>query len=64
MTLFTKNSQFVDYTVQLLKDHPELKDVGRVTLWQSLMCVRLTLWDEDTKQLVSFRDARRRMALS
>ena len=49
---------------QVLKDHPELREVGRVTLWQSLMCVRLTLWDEDTKQLVSFRDARRRMALS
>ncbi len=45
---------------QVLKDHPELKEVGRVTLWQSLMCVRLTLWDEESKQLVSFREARRR----
>ncbi|HUR43790.1 MAG TPA: fatty acid desaturase [Aestuariivirga sp.] len=48
---------------QVLKDHPELEDVGRVTLWQSFMCVRLTLWDEATRQLISFREARRRMAL-
>jgi omega-6 fatty acid desaturase (delta-12 desaturase) len=46
---------------QVLKDHPELRGVGRVTLWQSLACVRLTLWDEDTKQLVSFREAHQRM---
>ncbi len=47
---------------QVLKDHPELSEVGRVTLWQSLMCVRLTLWDETAKELVSFREARRRLA--
>lgn len=46
---------------QVLEDHPELKEVGRLTLWQSLRCVRLTLWDEDAKRLVSFRDVRRRL---
>ena len=45
---------------QVLKDHPELSEVGRVTLWQSLKCVRLTLWDETAKELVSFREARQR----
>jgi hypothetical protein len=28
-------------------------------LLQSLSCVRLVLWDETRKRLVSFRDARR-----
>ena len=45
---------------QVLKDHPELKEIGRLTLWESLKCVRLTLWDEDAKRLVSFRDVRLR----
>ncbi len=46
---------------QVLRDHPELKDVGRLTLWQSLKCVRLTLWDEDTKRLISFGELQRNM---
>ena len=41
---------------------PELGDIGRLTLWQSLSCVRLVLWDEDHKKLVSFRDLRASMA--
>ncbi|WP_324754865.1 fatty acid desaturase [Roseovarius sp. Pro17] len=43
---------------QILRDHPELRDIGRITLLQSLGCVRLTLWDEHAKQLISFRQAR------
>lgn len=43
---------------QVLKDYPELRNIGRMTLWQSFQCVRLTLWDEGTKRLVSFREAR------
>ena len=39
----------------VLADHPELKAIGRLTLWQSLKCVRLTLWDEERKCLVPFR---------
>jgi omega-6 fatty acid desaturase (delta-12 desaturase) len=42
----------------VLRDHPELGNIGRLTLAQSLGCVRLTLWDEDRRQLVSFRQAR------
>ena len=41
---------------QVLRDHPEFRDVGRLTLLRSLGCVRLTLWDEDRKRLVRFRD--------
>jgi omega-6 fatty acid desaturase (delta-12 desaturase) len=42
---------------EVLRDHPELGDIGRITLWQSLHCVRLTLWDERSGRLVSFREA-------
>lgn len=41
---------------EVLKDYPELKDVGRITFWQSIQCIRLVLWDEDSRRLVSFRD--------
>jgi omega-6 fatty acid desaturase (delta-12 desaturase) len=43
---------------QILKDYPELRSLGRLTLWHSLKCVRLALWDEDRKQLVSFASSR------
>jgi omega-6 fatty acid desaturase (delta-12 desaturase) len=42
---------------EVLRDHPELAAIGRITLWQSLKCVRLVLWDEKSGKLVSFRDA-------
>jgi omega-6 fatty acid desaturase (delta-12 desaturase) len=42
-----------------LRDHPELRDVGRLGLMQSLRGVRLVLWDESQSRMVSFRDARR-----
>jgi omega-6 fatty acid desaturase (delta-12 desaturase) len=43
----------------VIEDHPELKNLGRLTLLQSLKSVRLALWDEKSQRLVSFRDARR-----
>lgn len=42
---------------QVLTDHPDLAKVQRLTFWQSLDCLRLRLWDEDDKRLVSFREA-------
>jgi acyl-lipid omega-6 desaturase (Delta-12 desaturase) len=42
---------------EVLRDHPELVGIGRITLWQSLLCVRLVLWDERSGKLVSFREA-------
>ncbi len=44
----------------VLRQYPELKDMGRLTFWQSLKCVRLVLWDEATEKLVSFREVSRR----
>jgi omega-6 fatty acid desaturase (delta-12 desaturase) len=49
---------------QALRDHPELRGVGRLTLLQSFSCVRLVLWDESQRRLVSFRDARARGRVS
>jgi acyl-lipid omega-6 desaturase (Delta-12 desaturase) len=43
---------------RVLRNYPELACVGRLTLLQSFGCVRLTLWDETKKKLVSFRDIR------
>jgi len=44
---------------RVLSENPELDRISRLTLWQSVKCVRLVLWDEHTKRLVSFRDIRR-----
>jgi len=41
----------------VLRDHPQLAAVGRITLVQSLRTVRLTLWDEERLKLVSFGEA-------
>jgi omega-6 fatty acid desaturase (delta-12 desaturase) len=43
---------------EALRDRPELRNVGRLTLLQSLDAVRLVLWDEDKRRLVSFAEAR------
>ncbi|HLL26049.1 MAG TPA: fatty acid desaturase [Xanthobacteraceae bacterium] len=43
---------------RVLRDHPELRDIGRLTLLQSFRCVRFVLWDETQRRLLSFRDAR------
>ncbi|HEX5847016.1 MAG TPA: fatty acid desaturase [Rhodoplanes sp.] len=43
---------------QALRDHPELAWIGRITLGESLRCVRLTLWDETRRRLISFRELR------
>jgi omega-6 fatty acid desaturase (delta-12 desaturase) len=51
------NSRIPFYRLpRVLRDHPELRDVGRLTLGQSLRCVPLVLWDESRRRLVSFRD--------
>jgi omega-6 fatty acid desaturase (delta-12 desaturase) len=42
----------------VMRDHPQLADVGRLTMMQSFRCVALTLWDEQAGRLVSFRQAR------
>jgi len=44
---------------RVLRDHPELKGMGRITLRESLGCVRLVLWDEAQTRMVSFRQFRK-----
>jgi omega-6 fatty acid desaturase (delta-12 desaturase) len=43
----------------VLRDHPELGGIGRLTMLQSFKCVRLVLWDEGRQRLVSFRELRK-----
>jgi acyl-lipid omega-6 desaturase (Delta-12 desaturase) len=38
----------------VLRQHPDLGGIGRLTLADSLRCVRLALWDENQQRLVSF----------
>jgi len=42
---------------QVLRAHPELADVGRLTFGQSLATMRLRLWDGDKRRLCSFGEA-------
>lgn len=42
----------------VLAAHPELAGIGRITLMESFRTVRLKLWDEEKRRLVSFREAR------
>tara|TARA_Y100000815_G_scaffold180326_1_gene164266 strand:- start:66 stop:536 length:471 start_codon:yes stop_codon:yes gene_type:complete len=43
---------------EVLRDYPELRGIGRITLLESLRCVNLVLWDDETRRLVSFRQSR------
>jgi omega-6 fatty acid desaturase (delta-12 desaturase) len=47
---------------QVMRDHPRLKEVSRLTLLESLGCVRLVLWDEARQRLISFPEMRRAYA--
>ncbi|RWH73441.1 fatty acid desaturase [Mesorhizobium sp.] len=42
---------------EVLRDYPELRDIGRITIMESLRCVKLVLWDEKRQRLISFREA-------
>jgi omega-6 fatty acid desaturase (delta-12 desaturase) len=48
---------------EVLRDHGELRNVGRLTLLQSLECLRLALWDENSRRMVSFKQLRRNTAV-
>ena len=43
---------------EVLRDHAELANSNRLTIRQSLSCARLHLWDENSKRLLSFSQAR------
>ena len=42
----------------VLRTYPELRDIGKLTLMESLRCVRLVLWDPVQRKLISFAHAR------
>jgi acyl-lipid omega-6 desaturase (Delta-12 desaturase) len=43
---------------EVLRDHPQLMSLGRLTFLQSLRCATLALWDDRQKRLISFRELR------
>jgi len=47
---------------KVLNAHPELKEISRLGFVESLKCIRLTLWDDATRRLISFKDARPQLA--
>lgn len=58
-------SKVPNYRLQeCLTEIPEMRQVGRVTLLDSLKCARLALWDEDAGRMIGFRDLRRLPAVT
>ena len=47
---------------RVLRENPVLNDVTRLSLVQSFHCVRLVLWDERGRRLITFRDAQKMAA--
>jgi omega-6 fatty acid desaturase (delta-12 desaturase) len=45
---------------EVIRDHPELHELGRITVPESIRCVRLVLWDEREGRLISFGELRNR----
>ncbi|WP_243627925.1 fatty acid desaturase [Rhodovulum sp. BSW8] len=43
---------------EVVRDHDLLEWSKRITIWESLRCARLHLWDENRQRLVSFTEAR------
>jgi omega-6 fatty acid desaturase (delta-12 desaturase) len=43
---------------RVLQDHPQLAAVGRLTLLESLKCLRMALWSEEQRRGISFREMR------
>ena len=58
-TCTTLSSRIPYYRLpRVLRDHPELRNISRLSLLESFRCVRFVLWDENRRRLVSFREAR------
>lgn len=49
---------------QVLRDYPALAEIGRVSFAESLTVCRLVLWDEASGSMLTFREARQRLATS
>lgn len=51
------NAQIPNYKLQdCLDGHPDLPHINRMTFRDSLSCVRLALWDEASKRLITFKE--------
>ncbi|MBI3565287.1 MAG: fatty acid desaturase [Elusimicrobia bacterium] len=49
------NSRIPNYNLpRAMKENPEFHKVKTLTLWTSLKCIRLALWDEEKRRLVGF----------
>ncbi|MFN3989237.1 MAG: fatty acid desaturase [Erythrobacter sp.] len=44
---------------EVLDAHPELRSLNRFTLRQTISRFKLALWDEDSRRMVTFREAKR-----
>jgi omega-6 fatty acid desaturase (delta-12 desaturase) len=44
---------------EVLRDHPQLAGLGRLTFLQSWRCATLAIWDARQKRLISFRELQR-----
>ncbi len=54
------NSRIPYYRLgQVLREEPELRAAGRLTLSQSFRCAGLALWDDTSRRMISFREMRR-----
>jgi len=47
---------------EVLRDHGELAQAQRLTIMESFKCVRLKLWDEKERRLLTIKEANRRLA--
>lgn len=53
------NSRIPNYRLPDCHHEQEMaRHVTRITLWDGVKCLRLGLWDEDARRLVTFREAR------
>jgi omega-6 fatty acid desaturase (delta-12 desaturase) len=43
---------------KVLKENPALGEIKRVRLWESFKCANLKLWDEGSRRLVTYKQAR------
>lgn len=53
------SSRIPNYNLpKIYHEVPELQKVRSIGIWESIKCLNLTLWCEERKRLVSFREAR------
>jgi omega-6 fatty acid desaturase (delta-12 desaturase) len=60
ITYMTSAPEFRFIGCRLFFAGTPLSGLGRITLRQSFACIRLTLWDEASSRLISFRELRAR----